>query len=167
MATVRQEFSPDEARMLATAFPQPVNALGTNAPVPGLAYDAAATETAYWRLASFNYGSGNLTLEIIWYADTASTGVVRWDTAIFAITPNTDTQDVETKAFATTQAADTTHLGTVGQRVHAAGITISNLDAIAANDYCNVRVSRLGSHANDTMAGDAILISLRLYYSDT
>lgn len=167
MATVRQELVPEEASFLSTTFPQTVKTNGTNFPVAGLAFDAAATETAYWHLSAFNYGSGNITAEILWYADTASSGVVRWDSAIAAITPDTDTQDVETKAFAASQSVDDTHLGTTGQRVHAASITISNLDAVAANDIMWIRVSRLGGHANDTMTGDAILIALRLYYSDT
>jgi hypothetical protein len=167
MATVRQVLAPEAASYLASAFPQFVKNNGTNFPVTGLAFDAAATETAYWRWTALGYGSGNITCDIEWYADTASSGVVRWEAAIAAITPDTDTQDVETKAFATALTVDDTHLGTTGQRVHQATITISNLDSIAAQDEVWLKFSRLGAHANDTMTGDAILVSLRLSYSDT
>ena len=75
MATVRRELVPEEAQFLATAFPQFTKVNGTAIPVSGLAYDAAAaTEAAHWKLAAFNYGSGNLTLDLLWYADTASSG---------------------------------------------------------------------------------------------
>lgn len=167
MATVYRELLPEEAVFAASAFPQFDRAAGTNFPVTGLKFDAAATETAYWKVAAFNYGSGNPTLDIIWYADTASSGVVRWEAAIAAITPIADTQDVETKAFATALTIDDTHLGTTGQRLHRASIIISNLDSLAVLDVVWVRVSRLGGHANDTMAGDAILAIAWLSYSDT
>lgn len=167
MATVRQTFSPKGADFLATAFPQFVKTNGTNFPVTGLAYDAAATETAYWVWTALGYGSGNITCDMLWYADTASSGVVRWEAAIAAITPDTDTQDVETKAFAAVQTVDDTHLGTTGQRVHIASVAISNLDSIAAQDEVWLKLSRLGAHANDTMTGDAILLAVRLSYSDT
>lgn len=167
MATVRQYLAAEEAQFLATAFPAFTKTNGTNFPVTGLAFDAAATESAYWHLAAFNYGSGNLTCDVEWYADTASSGVVRWDAAIAAITPDADTTDVETKAFATSQSVDDTHLGTTAQRLHQASITISNLDALAALDEVWFRLGRLGGHANDTMTGDAIAVSVRLSYSDT
>jgi hypothetical protein len=167
MATVRQDFDPDSARFMTTSFPRLGAITGTSAPIPCLQYDAAATQDAFWRFAAFNYGSGNLTLDVLWYADTASSGVTRWDTAIAAITPETDTQDVETKALAASQAVDDTHLGTVAQRLHRATITIANVDAIAALDYVWLRISRLGAHANDTMTGYANFVQAQLSYSDT
>jgi hypothetical protein len=167
MATVRQRLDPKGADFLATAFPQYVKTNGTSSAVSGLAFDAAATETAYWDWAAFSYGSGNVTVDVEWYADTASSGVVRWEAAIAAITPNTDSTDVETKAFATATAFDDTHLGTTGQRLHEASIVVTNLDSIAANDEVQLKLSRLGAHANDTMAGDAILRAVHLSYSDT
>jgi len=167
MATVTQVLFPENAAFLSSSFPAFTRNLGTNFPVTGLAYDAAAQENAYWKFQAVNYGSGNLTLTILWYADTASTNVVRWDAAIAAITPDTDSQDIETQAFATTQAVDDTHLGTTGQRLHTCAITISNLDSIANGDACFIRISRLGNHANDTMAGDVFLERATLSYSDT
>ena len=54
MATVYHQLLPEEAQFLATAFPQYLRTLGTNFPVPGLAYDAAADEAAFWKLAALN-----------------------------------------------------------------------------------------------------------------
>lgn len=167
MATVEQVFAPEEARFLASTFPQVVNVLGTNFPVSGLGYDAGADEFAYWKWQAINYGSGNITLNLYWYADTASSGDVYWDAAIAAITPNTDTQDVETDSFATVNSVSDTHLGTTNQRVHLCTITISNLDSIAADDLCWLRISRDANNGSDNLSGDAILLWAHMTYSDT
>lgn len=167
MATVSLALAPEEAAFQTSSFPAFVRNNGTSLPVTGLAFDASATEYGYWKLAPFGYGSGNITADLNWYADTATSGVVRWEAALAAITADVDTTDVETKAFATVQTVDDTHLGTTGQRLHKATITISNLDSVAAGDECWLRVGRIGGNAADTMAGDAILTSIRLSYSDT
>jgi hypothetical protein len=140
---------------------------GTNFPVSSLAYDAATEEAAFYKFAAISYGSGNLTLSFHWYADTASSGDVIWGAAIAAVTPNTDSGDVETKALATAQTVTDTHLGTTGQRLHTIDLTISNLDSLAANDLVWMRVYRDADAAGDTMAGDALLTALVLAYSDT
>lgn len=169
MATVRQILAPEEAQFLSSAFPQFVKANGTNFPVAGLAYDASTDEAAFWKLRAMAYGSGNLTLNLAWYADTASTGNVVWEAQIAAITPNTDTQDVETDGLATLNYVQDTHLGTTGQRLHECTITISNLDSLAAGDVVWLRIARdaNGTNATDDMAGDAILTLSELTYSDT
>jgi len=170
MATVRLTLTPGEADFLASAFPQYLKTNGTNIPVAGLAYDATADEAAFWRIAAENYGSGNLTATIEWYADTASSGTVAWEVQIAAITPNTDTQDIETDALATVQRSSDTHLGTTGQRLHSHDVTISNLDSLAAGDDLVIRIARDADDTGgggDTMTGDAILTKVRLSWSDT
>lgn len=166
MATVTQQLDVAAAQFLATAFPQPLKN-GTNFPVYGLNYDAAATESAYWMLRAVNYGSGNLTVDLDWYADTATSGVVRWGVQITAITPDTDSTDVETDSLATAQTADDTHLGTTAQRVHRCPVTVSNLDSLAVGDDVWIRVYREGGNAADTMTGDAALVGITVSYSDT
>lgn len=167
MATVYHEFVPEAATFLSTTFPAYKRNLGTNFPVPALAYDAAADEFAFWHFNAINYGSGNLTLDLYWYADSASSGDVIWDAAIAAITPNTDTQDIETDSLATVNSVTDSHLGTTGQRVHQCAITISNLDSLAARDHVTLRISRDANNGSDTMTGDAFLLSAVLSYSDT
>jgi hypothetical protein len=169
MATIYQVFEPEAAQFLASAFPQYVKNNGSNFPVSGLAFDAAADEAAFWKFIATNYGSGNLTLDIYWYADTASSANVVWEAQIAAITPNTDSQDIETDGLATLNFVQDTHLGTTGQRVHHCSIAISNLDSIANGDHCVLRLARdaNGTNATDDMTGDAIVTMLRLSYSDT
>jgi len=169
MATVYHHLFPEEAVFKATAFPQYVRFLGTNFPVSGLGFDGgSADEDAFWKFIATNYGSGNLTLRVYWYADTATSGNVVWGARIAAITDNTDTQDVETKAFATAQTQQDTHLGTTGQRVHSVDLTITNLDSLANGDIVWLHFYRDASDTvNDTLTGDAIVLAIRLSYSDT
>lgn len=167
MAIVYQALFPEEAQFLSSAFPPFDKATGTNFPVARLLYDGTTAERAYWKLTPFAYGSGNITCDVVWYAATATSGAVVWETAVAAITPNTDTQDVETKSFATANTVADTHLGTTGKRLHLATVTISNLDSVAVGDEVWLRVSRLPADAGDTMSGDAALTSVRLSYSDT
>lgn len=171
MATVKHMLVPEEAEFLGSAFPQLVKNNGTNFPVSGLAYDATTDEAAFWRVVAENYGASNpnLTLKIFWYADTATSANVVWEAQIAAITPDTDTQDVETKSLATLNFVQDTHLGTTGQRVHQCSITISNLDSLTADDLLFIRIARdaNGTSATDDMTGDAILMIAELTYSDT
>ncbi|MFB4275752.1 hypothetical protein ACBJ59_10705 [Nonomuraea sp. MTCD27] len=169
MATVRLYLTPEEAQLAATAFPQFKVNQGTNFPVSGLAYDGAGSsaERAYWKFEPAAYGSGNITCDIVFYNDSSTAGACVWEAALAAITPETDSQDVETKAFATAQQVTKTHPGTTAQRLQRATITITNLDAVAAGDEAWLRISRLPGDAGDTSTADVILTSVRLSYSDT
>lgn len=157
-------LDPEACSFLSSAFPEFKNTPGSNFPVVGLAYAPTGSEAAFWRFRAVEYGGGNLTLDLSWYADTGSTGEVRWGASIAAITPNTDTQDIETKSFATEDTVDDTHLGTTNQRLHKATITISNLDSLAQDDEFYIRVRRMVP-AGSNMSGDAILIGSVLSYA--
>ena len=169
MATIYQTLAPEEAQFMSTAFPQFLRTLGTNYPVTGLAYDATTDEAAFFKFSAFSYGSGNLTLDIYWYADTGTSANVVWESQIAAITADTDTQDVETDGLASLNFVQDTHLGTTGQRLHKATITISNLDSLAAGDVVWLRLARdaNSTSATDDMTGDAIVVLAVISYSDT
>lgn len=170
MATVYQPLSPSEAHFLGTAFPQFKKVNGSGFPVPGLYYDAAADEAAFWLLEAFEYGSGNLTLTIDWYADIGTgTENVVWEAQIAVMTPNSDDADIETKALATLNFVQDTQIAGVDKRPHKATITISNLDSLAADDDVWLRIARDadGDSATDDLTGDAALYKALLAYSDT
>lgn len=140
----------------------------TNFPVIGLAFNGATDEFAYWRFRANDYTSGNLTLTIAWYADSTTSGDVIWGARIAAITPNTDTQDVETDTLATASTVTDSHLGTTAQRLHTADITISNLDSLAADDDVVLELYRDANAAGDTLNNvDAIVVWCNLFYADT
>ncbi|MGE4164081.1 MAG: hypothetical protein AB7G23_20330 [Vicinamibacterales bacterium] len=167
MATVYQQLDPTCGMFRTTAFPQIVQANGTNIPVRGLAFDASTEEAVFFRFPAVRYASGNVSVEIQWYADSASSGDVVWGAQLAAITPNTDSQDVETDSLATASTVTDSHLGTTGQRLHSATVTVSNLDSLAASDDVALRVYRVAANGSDTMSGDAIVTGVVVSWSDT
>jgi hypothetical protein len=167
MGTTRIQLDPVSALFKTSAFPAIVANQGTNFPVGGLAFDASTKETAFFHFRADNYGSGNVTLTLRWYADTASSGDVVYGAQLAVITPDTDTQDVETKALATANTVTDSHLGTVGQRLHTCDVTITNLDSLASGDEVWLAVYRDAAAGGDTMTGDAIVVGIEVSYSDT
>lgn len=167
MATVYQVFRPFDGVPPASNYATLDVISGTNFPVPCLDFDTTTAESIYFYFQAVNYGSGNLTIDIDWYADTAASGDVVWDAQIAAITPNTDSQDIETDALATANTVTDSHLGTTNQRLHRATITISNLDSLAAGDWVVLKITRDVSDGADTMSGDACLVGVTASYSDT
>ncbi|GAA0969708.1 hypothetical protein GCM10009555_017320 [Acrocarpospora macrocephala] len=170
MAIIKQYLLPEEAQQSGTSGFAPFDkAVGTNFPVGRLLYDATADEAAFWHLEATNYGTGDWTVDIDWYAVNATSNVVRWGVAVAAITPETDSQDAETKAFDSETIFDDTHLGTTSKRIMRATITVASadLDGVAGGDECWLRVRRIGSNGSDTMANDAALTMVRISYSDT
>lgn len=156
------EFDARYADVRSTAFPALVRANGTNIPVSGYAFDATTEEAVFFRFRASDYVSGNVAVDLDWYADTASSGAVVWGVQMAAITPDTDTQDVETDALPTVTQVTDTHLGTTGQRLHRATVTLTGaaLDTIAANDHVVARVARVAADAADTLTGDVILLNV-------
>ncbi len=167
MANIRHILFPESAQFKTSAFPQFVRNQGTYFPVTGLAYDASTDEAAFWKFVANDYASGNLTLDLFWYADTASAGNVVWEAQVAVITPNTDSQNIETDALTTLNYIQDTHLGTTGQRLHQATLTISNLDSLASGDLVFIRIARdaNGTNATDDLVGDAILVAAVLSYT--
>jgi hypothetical protein len=156
---------------LGGSFPSILFAAGASFPgfpERGLAFDAALDQYTYFKRRIAGYGTGNLTLNLLWWADSASSGNVRWSGALAALTPGVDTQDVTTDTMATETVVTAAHLGTVGRRMHLTSIVLTNLDSLANGDRLSLRVGRLGfSDGADTMAGLAVLSGLELTYSDT
>lgn len=170
MGTVRQTLSLKSVDTQTTAIPQLYAVQGTNFPVIGArAFDGSSVERIFMKFSPFNYGSGDFTITIHWYAASATSGGVTWECALAAMTPNTDSGSVEAKAFATVATATDTHLGTQAKRPMSVDVTVSGaaLDSIAAGDLAWLRVSRLPTDGGDTMTGDAVLIGVDVSYSDT
>ena len=167
MATVYQHLEPESASPVGTAFPQFRRFSGTNFSPTILAFDAATKESCSWDTHATNYGSGNLTVQIYWAADTATSGDVIFGAQIAAITADTDTQDITTDGLATASTVTDTHLGTTARRLHLATITVSNLDSLANGDDLTIVFYRDAAAGGDTMTGDAWVKRVRLSYSDT
>jgi len=168
MATVKIQLPPAGFVPATTNGAQFSVVDGTAFPVVSLAFDGVTAETAYAAFRAASYGSGNVTATINWYAASGTSGDVIWGASIAAITPDTDTQDIETKAFATENTVTDSHLGTTAKRLHTCAITITNLDSIAANDYVALKLQRRAADGGDTLnAIDARITMVELSYSDT
>ena len=167
MATTEFYIDPASASYPVTNPAAPVEFQGSNSPVRGHAFDASTRETIFLSFVILKYGSGDIDLDLLWYADVATTGSVVWDVALWAITPDADTTDMEAKGFATAQQVTDAHLGTTGQREHRARVTITNLDGVQSGDKVTLRIARDAPNGSDTMPGDAILTDHVLSYSDT
>lgn len=167
MSTIVQTLYPEDALYPAASYAQFKSVSGTNFPINSLAFDAAAEETCYFKFRAVRYASGNVTIRLRWYADTATSGGIAFGASLAAITPNTDSGDIETKAFATEVVDVDTHLATTGQRLHEMTIAVNQLDSIAADDWCVLRLARKVGNAGDTMTGDALIVEVGIEYSDT
>lgn len=168
MATTRIVLNVESALPVPSVTMPEFKSAGTNITVASYSFDAAGTEGLQFIVPYVPaYGSGNLTVKLLWHPDTATTGDVVWGASIAALTPETDTQDIETDAWATENTVTDSALGTTAQRLHTASVTVSNLDSIATGDYFALRVQRLGGNGSDTMSGDAQLVGVVVEYSDT
>lgn len=168
MATTRIELHVGAAMPVPSVTLPELKSAGTNITVESYSFDAAGTEGIQFVVPYVPaYGSGNITAKILWYGDSATSGDVVWGVSIACLTPETDSQDIETDAWATENTVTDSHLGTTAQRLHTASVTVSNLDSITTGDYLAVRVQRLGGNGSDTMSGDAQLVGVVLEYSDT
>jgi len=164
MATVYQVLYPENVAMVGTVFPDYRVVQGTNFPVTALYYGNGTNPRAAWKFKAVNYGSGNITLDIEWYAPTITTGTVLFTAQLAAITPDTDATDIEAKALAAANTVTDTNLGAPAKRLHTASITITNLDGITANDEAYIILERTGS---DNTLGEAIAITkCTISYSD-
>jgi hypothetical protein len=157
-AEVMQFFPPEAALFPTSNYAQFKSVNGSAFPVNSLAFDASTDETAFFRGIAKNFSLSGMEVRLRWYADTASSGTCIWGVSVGAITPNADSQDVETKTLTTEQTITTTHLGTTGQRLHESVVVLANIDGVSELDDLTVKVTRKAS--SDTMTGDAHLIGV-------
>jgi hypothetical protein len=170
VSTVKFSLWPEDANWLASGIAPYDNVNGSNSPLGRLLYADGSTTSAYWRWPAADYGSGDITVELIWTTAASSTsGAVRWEVSMAAITPEEDSQDVETDGLADAVVVDDSHLGTTAKRLMMATavLTGDSLDSVEAGDHCVLKVSRIGGNGADTMASTAALVEVRISYSDS
>lgn len=118
----------------------------------------------YWTWKLRRYGSGNLSLNLGWYA-AATTGNVVWGAQIGVTVAGTSTTTYIAKTFATATTTTTAANGTTN-RSQTSTVTISNLDSLADGNDVMLRLYRDAANGSDTMTGDAIMVTAELTYSD-
>lgn len=155
------ELLPEYAQFLSTGFPQVLRST-TSFPVFSLSFDDGVDESAFWKFKTVNYTTGPITVDVYWYASTATSGSVTWESQVAAINPNVDTFDVESKVvWGTVIGTTTVHPGTAAKRlIKTSWFMNSNalqLNQMAEDEIIFFRLARDANATNgaDTLGGDA------------
>lgn len=133
-----------------------------------LAFDAAADEECAWSFQMpGDYASGPI-LDILFKMTSATTGAVRFEGRIAAVTPG-DATDVDAKAYATTNSNGVTVPATTAGKLGSLSVTLTNADTLAADDLVIVQLRRDadGTTGTDDATGDCEVVSARLRYTTT
>jgi hypothetical protein len=132
------------------------------------AFDATNDESMMWAFQMpGDYASGPV-LDVLYKMASATTGAVRFEGRLAAITDG-DTTDADAKAFATTNSAGDTVPATTAGKIGGFSITLTNDDSLVAGDFV---VGQLRRDANattgtDDATGDCEVVSVRLSYTTT
>jgi hypothetical protein len=163
--TDRQRLDPEPPQPLSAGnFPTYSKFDGTNFPISLLGYNDTTAQSMFWKCFISTYGSGNLTLKLLWYSDTGqTTGNVVWGAAISAIAPGAAT-NVTTAALATQDTATTAVNGNT-KGLTLTTITISDLGGFVNGDLLWIQIQRVAASGSDTMTGNANLVCAELSWS--
>lgn len=147
----------------ATLFAQLGVRAGGSTPVEGVmhyAFDAATIEYLDFLCRLHGYDGGGLTFTLPWMAASATSGVCRWGVAIRRI--QDDAEDLDASHSYDYNDVDDTAASAAGELSYPT-VTFTNgadMDSWAEGELAIVRVRRNASHANDSMTGDAQLLTL-------
>lgn len=128
---------------------------------------AGTDEHCYSKFILSDYTSGDITITVSCYADTANSGSFRMGSAIGAITPNTDDVNVPDKALASSVIVTTAHPGGNGERPLSVVITLTgaSLDSATADDFIIIDLFRNSSDVADDMAGFLNVTGITIEYN--
>lgn len=121
-------------------------------------FDAAVNEILdFESLLPRAYASGGLTVAIVWSAETATSGAVRWLVSLER--HQADVTDLDSNSFATAKAVVAAAPATNGARSYdeVAFTHGAEIDNLAAGESFRLRIERDATDAGDTMSGDAEL----------
>ena len=134
---------------------------------PVLSFDDTDEEAALstpFEMPSGYTGSGTLKATCHFFMASDATNDIALDIFVEAITPNSDTLDMEAA-----DSWDTANSGTVSLSGSTAGdlltltITLTNKDSVAAGDLMRLGVRRDCDSANDDATGDLYLLGIVLF----
>ena len=147
-------FDPRTANNAIFPSSNPAGASSRNAH-PIMAFDATTAESVSFSSAlSRDYSGGDVTIDIDWVAETATTGGVTWGVEVERL--NAGGTDIDSDSFDTQQTGNSTTAGTSGI-VTRTSITLTNAEADewAAGDAFRLRLQRVTGDGGDTMTDDA------------
>jgi hypothetical protein len=153
-------FLPESANFPATNFPAP----GIDGQVrPYLAFDATTDESSDWTFIAPQSLTGALSAVVTYRMGSATTGAVRVQLSLEAITDNDAVDTDAASSFDTANSGGATVPGTAGH-IDQLTITLTNADSIAAADYCRLRFNRDadGTSGTDDATGDMQVLAIEL-----
>lgn len=159
MAT-RDVFSPFGAEFPSANFPE-LTIDAQRRPI--LRFDASTDEAAYWTSIAPQGLTGTVTAEILAYMLSGTSGSVRFQVAVEAVTP-ADAVDLDSAdSFDSDNSAGASVPATQGH-LFVVSVTLTNKDGIAASDYFRVRVRRDadGTSGTDDATGDCCVLAIEL-----
>lgn len=126
-----------------------------------LDFDKDTDESAVFRgVLPAQYSGGGLTIKLHFGGTGITTGDVRWDAAIEALSA----QDKDSDGFAAVQSATVTVAATDGTEVIGT-ITMTagaQMDSLAAGEEFRLKITRDANHVADTADADAELSSVEI-----
>lgn len=158
MAT-RAVFTPTSAEFPASGFAVP--SVVNDRPV--IAFDASTDENVYFTDIAPQGLTGTITALITYMMASATTGSVRFQAALEAVTDGDATDLDAGTSFDTDNSAGATVPGTAGH-IDQLSVTMTNADSIAAGDYYRLRVRRDadGTSGTDDATGDCYVLAVEL-----
>lgn len=127
---------------------------------PVIAFDDSAAENVLFSsIFPANYNGGDISVNIDWVAETATTGGVTWGIEFERNAPAGT--DIDADSFAAQQAETSTTSGTSGIITRTTiTLTQAEADAIAALDSYRMRLQRIVGDVGDDMTGDAQVLRI-------
>lgn len=132
-----------------------------------LLFDASTDEMCYWKTRMPpDYASAPV-LKVQYKMASATTGSVRFEGRVAAITPG-DATDMDAKALGTTNSAGDAVAATVGY-VKEASVSLTNADSLAAGDMAifSLRRDADGTTGTDDATGDCEVVQVAVEYTTT
>ena len=127
--------------------------------------EAATNENCFtpaFRMPTAYAGTGTLKLAIGYFAASATSGDVKWDVAVEAVT-DADAVDLDTASSFDTENTVTVTVPATQGYLDVATITLTNKDSVAAGDMVRLQVICDSADAATTTTGDVCLLYATLY----
>jgi len=123
--------------------------------------DATAESVIFPNSVGSGYSGEDITVNIDWVAETATTGGVTWGVSFEA--NSTGGNDIDLDSFSAQQTGtDTTNATSGIITTTSITLTQAQADAIAAGDYFRMELERVVTDGDDDMVGDAQILKITL-----
>jgi hypothetical protein len=129
-----------------------------------LAFSDSVEETCYtpaFRMPTAYTGTGTLKLAIGYHMSSATSGDLKWDVAVEAVT-DADAVDLDSESSFDTENTATVTVPATQGHLDVATVTLSNKDSVAAGDMVRLSIARDYTVASNA-SGDARLMYATLY----